>query len=95
MRPTQSTESMASLLWLLNLATYLTCPHVLTTPPRPAALSQLYAQVQKFSADLLANGGDFSLGFWVRAVGEESLVSNAVTETINGRFQTRPRPKVI
>ena len=42
-------------------------------------------QVQSFTADMLSRGGDFSLGFWVRPVGEESLVSGLPANTINGR----------
>jgi hypothetical protein len=34
---------------------------------------------------MLKLGGDFSLGFWLRPVGEESLVSGSSSEELNGR----------
>ncbi len=54
-----------------------------------------FLQVQEFSVDLHESGGDFSLGFWVRTVGEESLVSDAATKTINGRSWTIPYPDAL
>jgi hypothetical protein len=49
------------------------------TPP------SFFSQVADFTADLVASGGDFTLGFWVRPTGEESLVTGSPVQTINGR----------
>jgi hypothetical protein len=44
-----------------------------------------FFQVADFTADLVASGGDFTLGFWVRPTGEESLVTGSPVQTINDR----------